>query len=405
MTSRNALVRGGSRLAFDATSGLIDLVEKMHLTIQRAPGIVGAAPKGNTRGITGAVYGTIRGVTHALGRGVDAGLVPLAALLPESEPTAGREAFAGVLNGVYGDHLVRSDNPLAIAMNLRSAGRPVEAARMAQLDVTGKVLVLVHGLCMTDLQWTRNGHDHGAALARDGGYTALYLHYNSGLHVSTNGQAFADRLEDLVRRWPRRIEELVIVGHSMGGLLARSAYHYGRLAGHAWPGHLGKMVFLGTPHHGAPLERGGNWLDFMMALSPYSAPFTKLARMRSAGITDLRHGNLLDEDWSGQDRFALASDRRRPLPLPEGVACYAAAVTLGTRRGPISERLLGDGLVPLNSALGRHPRGERTLGIPASRQWIGHGIGHMDLLSDQTLYKQLSGWLIESGARRGARVG
>ena len=405
MTTRNTLVRGGSRLAFGATSGLIDLVEKMHLTIQRTPGIVGRAPTGTTRGITGLVYGTIRGATNVLGRGVDAGLAPLAALLPDDEPTPGREAFAGVLNGVYGDYLVRTENPLAIEMRLRRAGRPVDASGLADTELTGKVLVLVHGLCMTDLQWLRNGHDHGAALARDGGYTPVYLHYNSGLHVSTNGQAFARLLEDLIRDWPRAIEELVVVGHSMGGLVARSAYHYGRRAGHAWPARLDKLVFLGTPHHGAPLERGGNWLDFLMGVSPYSAPFTRLSKMRSAGITDLRHGSLLDEDWTGQDRFALGSDQRRPVPLPEGVPCYVAAATLGRRRGPMSERLLGDGLVPLNSALGRHARREHRLGVLPARQWIGYGLGHMDLLSDPAVYEQLAAWLIGSGERRGADLG
>ena len=114
---------------------------------------------------------------------------------------------------------------------------------------------------MNDLQWNRAGHDHGAVLARELGYDCLYLHYNSGLHTSINGRALADLLEVLLGQWPHRVEELAIVAHSMGGLVARSACHYGPQAGHAWPRHLRKLAFLGTPHLGAPMERGGNWVD------------------------------------------------------------------------------------------------------------------------------------------------
>jgi pimeloyl-ACP methyl ester carboxylesterase len=386
-------------MAFDATVGLIDLVEKMHLTIQRTPGPVGTAPEGTTRGITGFVYASIRGVTRTLGRGVDAGLAPIAALMPDTGPAPGREAFVGVLNGVYGDYLARTGNPLATPMRLRRDGSALEYERLGTSDVTGRLLVLVHGLCMTDLRWHRNGHDHGTVLARECGYTPLYLHYNSGLHVSTNGRSLAGLLQDVLARWPRPVEELVVIGHSMGGLVARSACHYGQLEGHDWPSRLRRMVFLGTPHHGALLERGGNLLDFLMDVSPYSAPFTRLGKMRSAGITDLRHGSLLDEDWKAVDRFALSVDRRRPVPLPSDVACYAAAATLAARRGTLSERLVGDGLVPLHSALGRHARRELSLEIPESHQWIGYGMGHMDLLDSPEVCERLVTWLSKEQAR------
>ena len=133
--------------------------------------------------------------------------------------------------------------------------------------------------------------------ARDLGFTPVYLHYNSGLHVSTNGRALAQQLERLVAQWPRPLERLVLLGHSMGGLLARSALYYGTQAGHRWPARLDDLVFLGTPHHGAPLERAGHWVDLVLGATPYAAPFARLGQVRSAGITDLRHGNLMDGDW------------------------------------------------------------------------------------------------------------
>jgi len=134
------------------------------------------------------------------------------------------------------------------------------------------VLVLVHGLCRNDRCWQRDGHDHGAELARDLSYTTAYLNYNTGLHISTNGRAFAQMLEALVAAWPTPLKEVSIVGHSMGGLVARSAYHYGLAANHAWCRKLRKLVFLGTPHHGVPLERAGHHVDLFLEKTPYSAP-------------------------------------------------------------------------------------------------------------------------------------
>jgi hypothetical protein len=89
---------------------------------------------------------------------------------------------------------------------------------------------------------------------------------------------------------------------------------------------------------------------------------------RRAGITDLRYGSLLDEGWENRDRFEPARDDRRPVPLPAGVQCYAAAATTGKNPGDLNDRLLGDGLVSLNSALGRHEEPGRSLAIPESRQ-------------------------------------
>ena len=372
-------LQGFARLATDATAGVTDLVEALHHNIVRVPGIA-AAPLGRTRGITGLVYRGVRGVTRLVGGGSDAVFARLVPILEPSQGEGssprGREAVLAALNGVLGDHLAASRNPLAIPMRLRRDGPP-----------GGRLLVLAHGLCMNDLQWRRQGHDHGAALARDLGYTPVYLRYNSGLHISTNGRAFADQLAALLKRWPVPVAELAILGHSMGGLVARSACHYGNAAGYEWPRHLKKLVFLGTPHHGAALERGGNWVDAALGISQYTAPFARLGKIRSAGITDLRHGNLLDEDWEGRDRFEPAGDLRRSLPLPEGVDCYAIAAATGKDSG--------DGLVLVNSALGQHEEPGRTLSIPESRQWIAHGIHHFDLLSRPEVYKKIETWLAE----------
>ena len=397
--------RGASRLAVDATLGLTNLVENLHHNITRVPGPLGSASQQPTRGITGLVYRSIRGVTRLVGGSLDALLGQVTALLGPRPAVASpeREAVVAALNGVLGDHLEASGNPLAIAMTLRHEGRPLalqpQALQAALPGARGRVLLLVHGLCMNPLQWQRNGRELGAVLAAEGGFTPLHLHYNSGLHIATNGRLLADQLQALLQAWPVALEELVVVSHSMGGLLVRSAIHQALARGDGWPARLTRLACLGTPHHGAPLERGGHWIDIILGASPYTAAFARLGKLRSAGITDLRHGSLLDEDRSGDDRFAHRHDTRTVLPLPQGVDCLALAGSLGQQAGELREKLLGDGIVPLDSALGRHKLASRCLQFAPDRQWVGQGINHIELLHNDEVLAQLRRWLLPAPTR------
>ena len=390
-------LRGVSQLTVAGIAGVVDLVEAMHHQIASVPRMLAKPERDRTTGIARLVYRSIHGVIGLVGHGLDRLLARLTPLLGERSTWPGREALLAALNGVLGDYLAASDNPLAITMCMRRRGiaLPLECEPLSAAipQAGGKLLVLLHGLCMNDLQWMRNGHDHGAALARDLAYTPVYLHYNSGLHISTNGRALAEQLEALVRAWPVPLNELVLVGHSMGGLVARSACHYGALARHEWRRRLDKLVFLGTPHHGAPLERGGNWVDTLLGVSPYSAPLARLGKIRSAGITDLRFGSMIDEDWNKRDRFARSGDRRVAVPLPEGVVCFAIAATTTKKPGGLPGRLLGDGIVPLASALGRHANPRLALAFDESRQWVAYGTNHLDLISRSEVYAQLKRWL------------
>jgi hypothetical protein len=380
-------LRGATRLVFDASTGITRLVGAVHGAIERTVVPFPSAGNGDARGLAGLIYRGIGGGMRVLGTGIDAGLAPLGGLLPAGEASEARDAWVAVLNGVYGDHLAHTGNPLAIEMSLRHRGCAVDPRSPALAPLSERseprgprLLLLVHGLCMNDARWLREGHDHGAALADELGYVPIYLRYNSGLRIADNGRALAGLLHELLEYWPEPVQELVIIGHSMGGLVARSAVHQAQQAGHAWPRRLDRLLFLGTPHHGAPLERGGHGLDYLLELSRYSAPFARIGRQRSAGIRDLRQGTI------------TAGDHQH-VPLPAGVRCYAAAATLGSRRGPVAERLLGDGLVPLDSALGRHSRPDRALDVPAERQWIGYQMGHLQLLSRPEVYAQLRDWL------------
>jgi hypothetical protein len=383
---------GLNRLATDVTAELTDLTEALHKNIAGSPGMRGTPMQERTSVIAGLVYASVREVTKLVGGTTDVILAQLAPILDERSSQE-REAVLAALNGMMGDYLAATSNPLAISMRLRRNGQPLtlerDALSAAVPPPRDKLLVLVHGLCMNDLQWRRKGNDFGEALARDLGYTPVHLHYNSGLHTSTNGRTFAALIEVLLQQWPEPLKEFAILAHSMGGLVSRSAYYYGKAASQAWPQHLRKLVFLGTPHHGALLERGGNWVNVCLGLSPYTAPFARLGKLRSAGITDLRYGNLLDEDWLGVDRFEHAGDLRHPVPLPEGVSCYAIAANVGKKAGD----LFGDGMVPVNSALGQHDDPGLTLSFAPSRQWVGRGINHWDLLSQPAVYEHIRRWL------------
>ncbi len=407
-------IRGIAQLAAQATEGVTGIVEGVHQSVWSTLGVPGGREPGRTRGITGLVYGVVRGVTRLVGKGVDTVLAALQPLLDsngDADPeTPHREAVLAALNGVMGDHLVAVQSPFAITMTLRFRGEKLDwQSPPLSSEVTGKVLVMIHGLCMTDHQWHTQHDDqvvdHGQSLAAALGASPVYLRYNSGLHVSQNGRELSVLLEQLITGWPTPIEELSVIAHSMGGLLIRSALHLAKQDSSRWPDRLKKIVFLGTPHHGAPLEQAGNWVDRILAGTPYTAPFARLGHLRSAGITDLRFGHVLDEDWQGRDRFRREPDHRRPAPLPEDVACFTVAATTADTRSVVANRLVGDGLVPVNSALGRHADPQLCLDFPEASQQILFRTSHMGLLSSPEVSRQMTEWLapdLPAGSRGSA---
>lgn len=350
-------LRGASRLAVAATTGVTDLVEAMHAEIARLPL---TAPRQRTGGLTGLVYGSVRGVTRLVGGGLDLALGALAPLLGQARPERASAALAA-LNGLLGDYLEDTANPLVTPMGLHPL---VDGA-------TGPPLVLLHGLCMNEAQWRRDGADFPAAFAALG-YRPLGLRYNSGRPIWRNGAELAELLDAVPG-------PLTLLGHSMGGLVARSAI--AQAGRRRWGQRLRALVTLGTPHQGAPLERGGQQLQQLLALSAYSRPLAGLAARRSAGIRDLRHASLLEAD----------AGRASLLPLPAGVACYAVAATTSRAPDGTRARWLGDGLVPVASALGQHRSPARRLAFADTALFTG--LGHLGLQTDTAVLAQLQRWL------------
>jgi pimeloyl-ACP methyl ester carboxylesterase len=374
------------------------MAEDVHMSVLDTIGNGGSGHPGLGKKLTQAIYQTVQHISQLVGKTTDVSLAGLQSLFEHEDSgnpkSQQRDAILAILNGIIGDRLVADGNTLARPMTFNYQGQVLDLDALPAMPVaSGKVLLLIHGLCMSNMrQPGTQARDYGEVLAAELGYSPVYLSYNSGLHISQNGRELAAQTELLLKNWPVEIEELTIVAHSMGGLVTRSARHYGAKASLQWVDSLKNIVFLGTPHHGAPLEQAGQWLDTILDSTPYSRPFAALGRMRSAGIADLHSGNLLDEEVCDSDTLRVKTGRRENVPLPDGVNCYTVAAMTARRSNPAS-RLLGDGLVPLKSALGQHHDEQRKLKFEASAQHIAHGVNHMGLLSDPGIKQQIVNWL------------
>ena len=399
MSTSIQTVQGTARLVFDSVEGITNIVEGMHETIARRPLPWSTSPSEATRAhglIASSVYSVIRGSNSALRAGVDRslGFIPDGEGMPHRSGTEIKTTAA--LNGAFGDHLEVTGNPLATSMGLMTPHQLLTVSRaslrVSMPQASPHLVVLVHGLSMSELSWSRKGApDIGGRLQDELGCSPLYLRYNTGRHISTNGKELAALLEHLCKAWPVPVESLSLVGHSMGGLVIRSACWYAEQAQSSWLKTLQRLVCLGTPHHGSPLERAGHALDVAMQKIPYTAPLA-LGTYRSAGIKDLRHGNLLDEDWQGHDPDQPRPDTRRIIPLPRDVDCYFAAATVGRDIHDPLGHVLGDLLVRLDSAVGSHSDDLRSLNVEPENCRIFHEKNHFDLVSDERVHQQIIDW-------------
>jgi hypothetical protein len=302
--------------------------------------------------------------------------------------------FVSALNGVLGDKLAAWDSPLAIAMSVRGAdGAALELAALRAASRRGVVL-FVHGLCASDGQWHSAGHRALVGRLEASGFGVGWLRYNSGRAIPDNGRDFAALLDAAFGREVTE-QELVLIGHSMGGLLIRSACHVAGPQGQPWLRRLSHAAYLGSPHHGVPLERAGNIANAVLGLTPYSAPFMRVGNVRSRGIKDLRFGCVAPEE-SAAATDACFSDRRRSIvPLPEHVRHLLVA---GSLDSPAGASWIGDGLVPMPSALAEHCDSALTATAAQVQRAHVSPIGHIALMHDARTCALLATWLGVAGA-------
>jgi pimeloyl-ACP methyl ester carboxylesterase len=308
-------------------------------------------------------------------------------------------AVIGAVQGLRGDHLEAESSPLHAPMAVHVAGAPVppEPAALAAAfpQASSRLVVFLHGLMETEHSWAlgteRTGGTYGDRLAADLGLTPVFIRYNTGRHISENGRSLAELLEALTTAWPVGVEEIALVGHSMGGLVARSAGHGATLDGMAWPRRVRHIVSLGTPHLGAPLAQGAGALAALLGALPETRPFAGFLRKASAGIRDLRAGSLVDEDWQGRDLDGLRAAAVAEVPLLEGAThCFVSASLTRTARHPVG-RLVGDLLVLEPSAAGRSRK--RHIGFREQDGLHVGGATHFALLNHPAVYARLREWL------------
>jgi pimeloyl-ACP methyl ester carboxylesterase len=271
------------------------------------------------------------------------------------------------------------------------------AMRANYPNATGKVCVFVHGLSCTEWSWVMSSDKlwgdpttcFGTKLADDLGYTPLYVRYNSGRHISDNGRRLAELLERVHAAYPLPIEELVLVGHSMGGLVARSAAHYGSLEQMTWVPTLRQLFCIGSPHLGAPLEKGTNLLSALLRAIPAAGAQVpaEVLNARSAGIKDLRWGYTVEEEWKDRDPDAILDDQRRDIPLLDHVRYgFVAATIIHDPAHPLGQ-LVGDLLVRIPSASGAAPDPARRIAFQSGR--VFSGMSHLALANHPAVYETL----------------
>ncbi|MEN0012270.1 MAG: hypothetical protein AAGC46_02830, partial [Solirubrobacteraceae bacterium] len=326
-------------------------------------------------GISGAVY---KGVRGALRGAAKHGSAAWARTVPADAPaltsTVGGSIAAGAVNGIWGDLLTERGSPLALTMTVRAGGADVplttEDIAAAYPAATPRLAIFIHGLCETDDAWRglpplreRGGEapppriPFGDRLRDDLGITPVYVRFNSGLHISDNGRELARTIARLTAHWPAPVEEIVLIGHSMGGLIARSACHYALEDDLPWTADLNHVFCLGTPHLGADLEKGVHLLGWALDVAPESRAFAGILKRRSAGVKDLRFGSVAEEDWRDQDPDEFFRDRSTDEPFLPTAHYYFVGASLAP--SPVGH-VLGDLLVRAPSASGQG----RTRRIP-----------------------------------------
>jgi hypothetical protein len=396
------------RVVGDALAGVVGAIRDVHRAIAdrsfAAAGPVARPVKAVHDVIAGGVYAVVRGAHFGLPRMASMaaayGLPPHRTRLSQSRP--GRFGLA-VVNGLWGDTMVASNPALATAMAVRwrctDVALTAEALHAAFPQATPRIALFVHGFCETEEYWSLASHRHydtdrttlGSRLRQDLGYTPVYLRYNTGLHVSDNGVRLAGVLDELVAGWPVPVEEVALVGHSMGGLVIRSACQQAATGSQAWVPLVRHVVCLGTPHLGAPLEKGVHAAAWLLARFPETRPVAKLLDLRSVGAKDLCFGALVEDDWRDADPDALLRDGCTDVPfLPQAAYYFIGATVTRSRDHPLAGAV-GDLFVRLPSASGSG----RLRRIPFESDHGLHlgGLHHFDLLNHPDVYGQLRRWL------------
>lgn len=406
MTNRIREIRGSVRLAGQTFEHLTSRIHEFHRAISDMPFNAMPAVPGvkhgsdGTRvihdGITDGVYSAIKGIGGALFKQADVALKAAErnfqpatkTAVAATPPAIARDNVVSALSGLIGDTMAQERNPLRVKLGFYREGHrllltaPVLEASYP--EASGRLAVFIHGLCCNEHSWRLYAEQHapyGDQLAGLG-YTPLYLRYNTGLHISLNGRTLARAIDKLAAHWPVPVTELVLIGHSMGGLVARSAAYKAAKSNMAWPSKVSHILCLGTPHTGAPLEQFVHAATPVLEAFPLSRPLAKVLAVRSEGIRDLRHGFVADEHWKKRTAEERNADARTEIPRLATVKYHFIGSSIGIDEHHWLGKAIGDGLVKLPSSTARELADADTATLYSAH--------HMQLLNHPAIYKEIA---------------
>lgn len=329
-------------------------------------------------GATASIYQSIRLGGTALGTAVSAG-AGLAGryrkLRPLWETDKGRYVQS-IFNGVWGDRFDEDSTSFSIELGLRDPdGNPVsttvDALNSAFPEPKGRLVVMVHGFAETEKYWR---HGELSSLTRQleaDGFSVLLLRYNTGRTIAANGSDLANLLDELRLAWPVPVTDIALVGHSMGGLVARSAVVAANDSGLRWAELSNNVVAIAAPHSGTPIEKAVAALSSSMGIARESRPLKTFLDQRSAGIQDLRYGIDASSDSLGSSKYRVVAGAITTAPTnPTG-------------------RAFGDLVVRVKSATGSGRRRK----VPSTGVLVVGGRNHADLAHDPEVVSQIRTWL------------
>ncbi len=421
-------LNGVKDLIFDVIEETTNLVERMHalvagrafhpLSLVEPLAAIAKAIKAAHHIPSGVVYESIRLINRGVQKILDLGAQTAALAITDGQkyppglatpmlsdakgtPSWVADHTESALNALYGDYLAKKQNALDLGMGFRHHGQLLpltqESFKVNFPDATARVCVFVHGLGCTEWTWCisaqrfhGNPASHfGEFLKKDLGFMPLFVRYNTGRHVSENGLRLSDLITRLVDAYPQKIEEIILIGHSMGGLVARSAAHYGRQGNAPWVDRLRHIFCIGSPNLGAPLEKATHILSSLLRnINTVGTQVpARVLNSRSSGIKDLRFGYTVHDEWQGRDPDKFMDDNRETVPFVDGVKyCFVAATITSDPDHPLGV-LLGDLLVRVTSASGHSSQPERR--IPFDSGFVFSGMNHMHLANHPDVYKMI----------------
>jgi pimeloyl-ACP methyl ester carboxylesterase len=355
----------GGRVAAGVAGIAQDVQRAVVGRVERLTGAPAVPVHAAHKAISTGVYAAVRGGITLAAKGMGLAAAARADGRTACEATTPRAAaVVAALNGAAGGLLADEGSPWAVQMATRVQGEP-----------RPKVAVLLHGLGESDLSW-RSDPDY-RALLRQLGWTPVLVRYNTGRRVWQNGAELSTQLDALLDTWAVPVSEVALVGHSMGGLVARSAVHAGERQGAAWTRSVTRLITLGTPHEGAPLARFGHLARGLLSRVPETRPFAAVIDFdRAPGIDDLRRGDIHE------------APEQHGTPLPDHIRVSTLCATLARDERHLVSRLLGDLLVTAPSATSASSgrRGDDD------RRHLG-GLHHFDLLGHPEVADQLREWM------------